>query len=66
MASLTSVFLEELTDFPAGKFCYEVNGLQFEALRDLVLDMLRTVGKETNEDWSYFFQGNKTFLLNFI
>ena len=57
LAGLASVFLEELTTFPCNKFCYEVNALQFDALKDLVLEMLNNVGKETLAEWSFCFQG---------
>ena len=40
-----------------GRFCYEVNALQYDALKDLVEQMLQSVGKETTDDWSYYMQG---------
>ena len=57
LAGLASAFLEELTTLPLIKYSYELNALQFDALKELVLEMLNSVGKTTLEDWNYFFQG---------
>ena len=64
LASLASVFLEELTTFRMEKFCYEVNSMQFDALKDLVEQMLLTVGKDAKEDWSYYIQSKLSIVKN--
>ena len=60
------MFLEELTTFDMGRFCYEVNALQYDALKDLVEQMLQSVGKETTDDWSYYMQGKIVKIFYFI
>ena len=64
MAGLLSVFLEELTDFAPKNFCFEVNTLQFEALRDLLLEMINDVAKGQDGNWTYHFQGKNYYHQN--
>ena len=57
LAGLVSVFLEELTSLPLKKYSYELNALQFDALKEMVLGMLRRVNDTSETAWSYDFQG---------
>ena len=57
LAGLASAFLEELTSLPMKKYSYELNALQFDVLKDMVLGMLRRVNDTSKNAWTYDFQG---------
>ena len=63
LAGLASAFLEELTSLPLSKYSYELNALQFDALKEMVLGMLHRVGDTSKAAWAYDFQGIENVLI---
>ena len=57
LAGLASACLEELTDLPLDRYSYELNALQFDALKELVLGMLKRAKDASKELWAYDLQG---------
>ena len=43
------------------KYSYELNALQFDALKDMVLGMLRRVNDTSKTAWTYDFQGERPY-----
>ena len=59
LAGLASACLEELTTLPLDRYSFELNALQFDAMKEMVLGMLGRAKDASKDLWSYDLQGKK-------
>ena len=60
LASLIASALEEITPYNMSDFCYTVNSLQFEAVQQLAIDVVKAA-QENGADWTFLTEGEFSF-----